>query len=268
MAKQDRSKVGALIRAAIRTKIYLQKDPHLLVRYVAEALDGLDVPATIFVQTRRIHKLDNYSLGRSRELLAQLKDVTENCGHEIGLHSSYATRDLESGVWAAQWRRLRKMLGSKVTAVHRGHYLRTEPDARFVLPETAGRLVDSTLGYGGQPGFRRGTAFPFSAGGAIELAPCVMDSTLRYHARLTAEQAYDSAAKLLETVRETGGAYVPIFHPHNMEDFFWPGWRDVFFDLVAAAKERGATMQSLARTARDLYNEVERLERDLDRSNP
>lgn len=268
MAKLNPGRVGSLVRAAIRTKIYLQKDPHVVIRQLAEALDGLEVPATIFVQTHRVHKLDNYTLGRDRELLTQLMDVTENCGHEIGLHSSYSTRDMENGLWAEQWRRLRRLLGRKVTAVHRGHYLRTEPNPRFVLPEAAGQLVDSTLGYGGVAGFRRGTAWPFLAGGAVELPPCVMDSTLRHHMGLGPEEAYDAAVRLLDNVRQTGGAFVPIFHPHNMEDYFWPGWRDVFFDLIAAAKQRGATMQSLAHTARSLYNEAMALERELDRSNP
>lgn len=260
--RENPRRTGSLVRAAIRTNLFLQKDPHLTVRYLAEALDGMAMPATFFVQTHRAHRLDNYALGRSGELLHQLRDVMENGVHEVGLHSSYSTRERGPRFWAAQWRRLRQQLGRTVTPVHRGHYLRTEPEGRFAPPE----MVDSTLGYGSQEGFRRGTAWPFMAGGAIEQPPCVMDTTLRFHRALGPEAAFERMMAMMEAVRTTGGAFVPVFHPNNMDPWFWPDWSDVFFDLASAARRSGGVMQSLARTARSLYERHRKLEGDLIRS--
>lgn len=253
----------ALWRAA-RCAIRIARDPQLPIREIAEALEGLEVPATFLVQTHRTHRMDNYTLSQSRALRAELEIVARNRYHEIGLHSSYATRDRSADFFRAQWRALKKHGTPHPTRVHRAHYLRTPDRAAYPPPPERRDWVDSSLAFGAKEGFRRGTAWPWRPQeGMIELAPCAMDSTLRHHGKLDAEEAFQRQMELMRRVQHTGGAFVGVWHPHNMEEFLWPGWSDVLWDITREAKKRGAICQSLARTARELQHQADKLEREM-----
>lgn len=249
---------------ALRSRIGAGRDPHLCTRPVAESLEGLGVPATIFVQTHRRHRLDSYDLARApRRMTRDLKAIIENRVHEVGLHSSYATRDARPRFFHKQWKRLRKVLGPGVTPVHRAHYLRAAKGVAYWNPWPRD-MVDSSLGFGQREGFRRGTAFPWRpAEKTIELAPAVMDSTLRYFANLDAESAFERVCQLMEPVSRTGGAFVMIWHPNNMDEFLWPGWANVLYDAIDEGRKRGAQFQSLAHTARALQKAADDLESQL-----
>ncbi len=249
---------GSLPKAAGQAAMVhagLMEDPHLRLRELAEALEGMDVPATFFCQTHRRHRLDSYRLSCSSRLVRYLRRILKNGYHHVGLHGSYATRDLGRGFLGSQWRQLRRLLGPGIEPVHRAHYLR-EPAGAPGQEIT----VDSTLGYGAREGFRRGTAMPFRLKEAegrrgrprvlLEAPPTLMDSTLAQFRGMTPEQAWETGRALMLRVRDSGGLFVPIWHPHNMEPLLWPGWGEVFLDLVTEAKRLGAQPLPLALAAR------------------
>lgn len=258
----------ALVQAAMVTT-RLEQDPHLGLRELAEALEGMAIPATFFCQTHRRHRLDSYRLARSPGLVTRLRRILANEFHHVGLHGSYATRDLGGGFLRAQWSMLRGLLGPGITPVHRAHYLREPAGAPI-----RGRSVDSTLGHGAREGFRRGTAFPFrlreAAGhegtpAILEAPPTLMDSTLRHFRGMTPEDAFDTGRELMLRVRETGGLFVPVWHPHNMEELLWPGWGDVLFDLLREAQRLGARPLPLALAAEALDDRLMTIRESLRR---
>ncbi|CAN5325086.1 hypothetical protein BH09SUM1_BH09SUM1_16970 [soil metagenome] len=261
IARQRPGSLPAAFSEFIRTTLRVVPDPHIRLRMLAEAMEGLDAHATFFVQVNKSHKLDNYDLKRGSTLSEQLLSIVGNTFHDIGLHSSYTTSDHAEDFFVSQWARLRTALGPQVKRVHRAHYLRT-PDAMDYGIAKEGPFVDSSLGFGAHPGFRRGTSFVHEvAQGLLELPPTTMDSTYLYWLKQEPEAALEHMLILMQRVRKVGGAFVPVWHPHNMEPLLHPGWREAFFDLVYEAKRRGARLQSLADTARaqhDLFLKYER----------
>lgn len=247
---------------ALRVQLRMARDPHLTARPLGEMLEGMDVPATFFVQTHRLHRLDNYSLRRAPGLADDLRAILRNGVHQVGLHSSYVTRDLGRRSWRTQWKRLRAVLGPQVSPVHRAHYLRAPDQAGYPIDEAAGEIVDSSIAFGAREGFRRGTAWPWRpAPGVVELAPCVMDTTLRHFTGAdTADAAHDRSVALLRQVAATGGAFVPVWHTNNLDPYLWPGWRDALIDVIREARRLGARFQSLATVAVHWQHQADRLE--------
>ncbi len=245
-------KIPRAIGQAMMVQAGLMEDPHLRLRELAEALEGMDVPAIFFCQTHRRHLLDSYRLSRSPRLVRYLRRILKNEFHHIGLHGSYATRELGRGFLGAQWRQLRRLLGPGIEPVHRAHYLREPAGAPGCKVS-----VDSTLGFGAREGFRRGTAIPFRLREEegpprclIEAPPTLMDTTLRHFRGMTPQQAWEKGRELMLRVSESGGLFVPLWHPENMEELLWPGWSEVFLDLITEAKRLGARPLPLALAAR------------------
>lgn len=248
----------------------LRKDPHLAIRELAEALEGLDTPATFFVQARRAHRLDNYTLRTARGLAREVHGVSRNGFHAIGLHSSYATADQPPRFLREQWRELARCLGRRhVAPVHRSHYLRfLKPDGEDSIGHP-GPVIDSSLAYGAVEGFRRGTAIPFFLGGRIlEAPPSIMDSTLLFHRKDDPGSALGKFRRHLEAVRAAGGVFIPIWHPHLLNGLEYPGWSDVLYDLVYEAREAGHSFQLLADAVRPFEDRLHRLREELKRSVP
>lgn len=261
IAREHPGSIPSAVYHSILSNLRMESDPHLLIRRLGEMLEGMDAPATFLVQTHRRHRLDSYRLRRGTELARQMEAILVNGLHEVGLHSSYATTEGGSLFLLEQLRRLRRRLGREITPVHRSHYLRF-PNWMRIPPVS---MVDSSLGFGAREGFRRATAYPFRLSrNCLELPPAVMDTTLRYYRGLEAGQARRACSSLMRRVADTGGAFVAVFHPNNMDPFLWPGWADVPVDLLREAKSLGGEPQSLARAARSLYNAEATLGKGLD----
>lgn len=261
VAKQRPASLPRLAFDGFRTSIRILKDPHIRHRQIGEVLEGMNIHGAFFTQVRRWHQLDNYNLKPRGEMARDLRAILENRFHDVGLHSSFATIDRGEVGWKAQWKRLRRTIG-KHDLIHRSHYLRWPATQPWPSPVDE-PYVDSSLGYGGREGFRRGTAFPFPLRpDAVELPPTVMDSTLIYHRKMTPGKAWDVSIALLERVRLTGGVFVPIWHPNNMDDYLFPGWGELLYDLSREAMRRGAMTcrpTLLAREYHQLHEDLRRL---------
>lgn len=249
-AREGTETLAKAVAAGVATKLHITDDPHLRLREIAEALDGADAPSTFFVQTHRAHALDSYELTADSPLLKELLRISAG-RNEVGLHSSFSTRSGDPSI-EEQWTRLRTHL-LRARSVHRAHFLRVEVND---LWRDDAELADSSIGFSGATGFRLGTAVPFPLlqrngqdDGAWEVPPSAMDVTLRYREGLTPELAANRVAQLFDAAEEVGGCVSIIWHPNNMEELFWPGWRGVFFDLIAEAHRRGALVTTISNAA-------------------
>ncbi|MCC6547593.1 hypothetical protein IT570_10545 [Candidatus Sumerlaeota bacterium] len=254
------------LRSGFSTALGTAPDPHLPFDFLLKLLKLQEIPATFFVQTHREHKLDSYDLTKAGALRRAIGDAIKH-GHAIGLHSSYATRDRDRAFFRAQWKRLREVFGDAVGDVHRAHYLRTFDNLSDY--DADGPLIDSSLMYGRQCGFRHGTSLPFRVNAdLVEIPPCVMDTTLRYHENLGPEQAVERGLALMDTAKKFGGVFTIIWHPHNLNNLTWEGWAKVLFSLIGEAKRQGARFQTLADATRDLQDQADEVERALSTVTP
>lgn len=149
-----------------------------------------------------------------------------------GLHPSYPTLD---GVAQLQREvaRYREITGEPPRR-SRQHFLRMRVPETYRLLLDAGISEDWTMGYADLPGFRAGTAWPFSwydrdaeRETPLRVVPfTVMDVTLQRYLGLTPGQGREQCRALQATIQATGGWYIPLWHNHALTGHGrdWAGW--------------------------------------------
>ncbi len=171
-------------------------------------------------------------------------------GFEVGLHPSYFAHD-HAGHLAEERDRLEALTGVPPSAV-RQHFLRWDA-ATPRLQQAAGFRLDSTLGFARQPGFRRGTCFPFplfdlranAPLGLWELPLTVMDTALFTHLGLAPAAAERRILGLLAACRRVGGVCVLLWHNTLYDEVDFPGQAAVFERTLDRALADGAAVLSL-----------------------
>jgi hypothetical protein len=128
----------------------------------------------------------------------------------------------------------------------RQHYLRLRIADTFRAQAEAGFVYDSTLGYRSGVGFRGGAAFPFhpydlSIGqplSLLELPLAVMDGSLFWQLGLSPQEAAIRTIALLRTVRSVGGLAVLLWHQRVRYEKRYPGWWQVYRQVVDYLREQ------------------------------
>ena len=213
-----------------RTFRDFRRDPDRPFTWIAEQLAQRNTRCTVFVQAQKAHQMDDYHLPRCPALIRQLRSF-HHCGHELGLHSSYAAPGRPPKFWSAQQQTLKRIFGLEQMP-HRSHYIR-HGDLIDDVERWKSFSLDSSLGYSWEPGFRLGTAWPVMLpGGVLEIAPHAMDVTLRHHQRYTPSEARRALQGLYAAMEQTGGVFTILWHPHNLNALTWGPWRDVPFFLM------------------------------------
>jgi peptidoglycan/xylan/chitin deacetylase (PgdA/CDA1 family) len=165
---------------------------------------------------------------------------------EIGLHASY-TAALDSSLIAEEKAELER-LGATLHG-QRYHYLRVDPHRNLAPLAELGLAYDSSLGFGGAPGFRAGIAHPFCPWDfehdrpldLVEIPLAVMDVTLaeaRYLG-LSVKEAERRLLALLDWAAEHGGAFSMLWHTDRFDPATAGGWDRLYARLIDAIHERG-----------------------------
>ena len=203
------------------------------------------VKPTFFLMADGDHELDApYSLRerRWRTIISNILDA----GGEIALHGSYDSFN-DSDMLTRQRRMIKKAIGCSVRGC-RQHYLRYDPADTPSIHNQSGIKYDTTLGFAEHVGFRNGTAHPFVMYDTIENHPlpvveiplAIMDRTLDIYRKLNVDDAWNEVEPVLETVAETGGCVSVLWHNILFSDAVYPGWRDVFEQIIHWARQRNA----------------------------
>ena len=166
-------------------------------------------------------------------------------GAEIGLHGSYAAA-FDPGFVAEEKAELER-LGATLHG-QRYHYLRVDPHANLAPLAELGFAYDSSLGFGGAPGFRAGIAHPFRPWDfehdrpldLLEIPLAVMDVTLaepRYLG-LSVKEAERRLLALLDWAAEHGGGFSILWHTDRFDPATAGGWDRLYARLIDAICER------------------------------
>ncbi len=188
---------------------------------------------------------------------ARRPPTTTGCAHassrrcsssraEIGLHASY-TAAFDPTLIAEEKAELER-LGATLHG-QRYHYLRVDPHANLAPLVDLGFAYDSSLGFGGAPGFRAGIAHPFRPWDVehdrpldlVEIPLAAMDVTLaepRYLG-LSVKEAERRLLALLDWAAEHGGGFSILWHTDRFDPATAGGWDRLYARLIDAIYERG-----------------------------
>ena len=212
-----------------------QKDPFDIYEEVADLCNSLGIPLVFFflykTGTRHDRTVDPRT-GAFREVFKLLHSK----GGSIGIHPSYETSRDEHQL-AAEISRIRAD-GADV-AFSRQHYLRFDIRSTPAQLLENGIRADFTMGFATQPGFRAGTSFPFyyfdfnsNHSTSLLLVPfCAMDGAFTVYGKSDAEVALRELLILGETIRETGGFFITVFHERTFFDHLYSGYATLYKKL-------------------------------------
>jgi len=209
------------------TQLKLQKEYNLKVIYFILLADyGLNDKSISF--TKRKFQL----------LIKRLADYAS-----IGIHPSYGSNTNFEKL-TKEIKRLEGITKREVTK-SRQHFL------KLTLPETYNQLVDLgirddyTMGFASAIGFRASicSAFTFYNLDTETILPikihpfAVMDATLLYYLKLSAEQSIKQINQLIEEVKNVNGTFISLWHNDTFSNYKqWEGWQGVYTEMVKVAK--------------------------------
>jgi hypothetical protein len=162
-----------------------------------------------------------------------------SAGCEIGVHGIDAWLD-KSGA-SDELEEIRRVTGRQEIGV-RMHWLYFDEKSPLTL-ERAGASYDSTVGYNETIGYRSGTTQayrPLGASHLIELPLHVMDTALFFpsHLSLSASEARKRVGQMIDDAVQFGGCLTMNWHDRSIAPERL--WGDVYVDLLAELKARGA----------------------------
>ena len=192
-----------------------------------------------------------------REAPTRLADVMRTLadeGIDIGLHGSYQA-GVRHGALAAERATLERTTGLEVTTT-RQHLLHWDVRWTPRLQVEAGLLVDSSLGFSRNVGFRAGASLPFrhfdvSARRPLDLLEMplvVQDVALlgRWGLDLDVARASDVVGRLFDTAVEVGCAVTLLFHADKLVHPEWLAFYEWTLDYAAAQKGWLTSLDRLA----------------------
>jgi hypothetical protein len=166
-------------------------------------------------------------------------------GAEIGLHASYEAA-FDSALIAEEKAELERV-GATLHG-QRYHYLRVDPHTNLAPLAELGFAYDSSLGFGGAPGFRAGIAHPFRPWDfeherpldLVEIPLAAMDVTLaepRYLG-LSVQEAERRLVALLDWAAVNGGGFSILWHTDRFDPATAGGWDRLYARLIDAIYDR------------------------------
>ncbi len=203
--------------------------------------------STVFLIGRNRHALDGTPRRTYERERRNLAAAVRAMGGEVALHGAFASSESQQAL-QEELAVLRSEAGD-VRGV-RFHYLRFRYHDTPLRVERAGLLYDASLGFSERPGFASGYARPFrpwivgeERAADIELVPlAVMDTTMHSHLGLDADQARDTALRVLDRVRVAGGRVALLWHNTYLAEERAPGYDRLWGELLDELQARGATM--------------------------
>ena len=221
-------------------------DPNFSFRRVVELERRRGVSSTFFLLAAHHVVQDGPAPEAYEALRPRVVETLLELDAEIGLHPSY-TAAFDPGRIAEEKTELER-LGAVLAGV-RYHYLRIDPHRNLAPLADLGFSYDTSLGYGGAPGFRAGIAHPFRPWDAendrpldlIEIPLAAMDVTFaeqRYLA-LSPEQAERQLVALFDWAAENGGGFSILWHTDRFDRATSGGWDSLYGRLIDAVHARG-----------------------------
>ncbi len=227
--------------------------PKMGLHFLRNTEESNSVTSTFFIKTGATGKQDIPYNYRSRGMRSFMKSVSDS-GFEIGIHPSMSTY-VSVDDFVREKNRLQDVLGRPVRSV-RQHYLRFAAGRTIEIWEKAGMKHDSTLGFSREVGFRNSIAFPYPlfnftedrVSDVTELPLMLMDGTLSENKTISSEQAHERMKDLVRETKSANGAAAILFHNSITDPIDFPGYTEIYPELVREIRSSGFSAGTLAGT--------------------
>lgn len=199
---------------------------------------------------------DIHNKGIQKEILK-----LAGAGHEIGVHGSFGTYIDASGL-------TRDIAAVNVKPIegNRFHFLMFDACKTVKVLEECEIKYDTSLGFAEQPGFRRGTCFPFflydfeedRTTNIIEIPLIVMDGTLGFskYMGLTQEKSLETVKPIINEIIKFNGVFTLLWHNTYFSDYKYTGWREVYINILEYCKKNNGLLTS----GKGIYEKIRRKE--------
>ena len=173
-------------------------------------------------------------------------DTIRHKGSEVGLHGSVGSnRDTEL---------LKEDIirtGSDIRG-NRFHFLLYDPKVTPGILENSGLLYDSSLGFAEAYGFRNSFCMPFKPYDILndrpysywEIPLVLIDGTLQKYMKKSASDCLSDVGSLVDEIRKFGGCFTLLWHNTHFSQFKYPGWREVYMEILAMCNMKDALFDS------------------------
>lgn len=210
------------------TKQLVTKDPYDTYDFLMKVSESMGVKSHFYFvssDSKMPHDTGNYLKHKKFKIV--LNEI-RNRGHIIGFHPGYYTyQSFER--WTHEKKLLEQAIEQEVTE-GRQHFLRFEVPLTHRIWEKNNMICDSTLGYAEYEGFRCGTGDRYKMFDVIdrrelnlvELPLIIMDSTLQFYRKLTANQSVEIIANYISISRQYRMPLTILFHNTS----FYGKWSD------------------------------------------
>ncbi|MCL5267949.1 MAG: polysaccharide deacetylase family protein [Bacteroidetes bacterium] len=211
------------------------------------------VKSTFFIKTGATAKQDIPYNYKSRSMRDFMRSLTGE-EFEIGIHPSMNTY-VNVNDFVREKNRLQDILGRSVKSV-RQHYLRFTAGKTIEIWEKAEMKYDSTLGFSREVGFRNSIAFPYPLynfaedriSRVTELPLILMDGTLAENKTITNEHALKWMKDLVRETKIADGGAAILFHNSVTDPIDFPGYTEMYTELLHEVKSSGFSAGTLAGT--------------------
>ncbi|MGB3779408.1 MAG: polysaccharide deacetylase family protein [Tunicatimonas sp.] len=201
------------LQTLVEVKLGRKDDPYDTFDYLMRASEKFGLQSRFYFMAGGETEHDNHYRLNQRNV-QELLETINNRGHRIGFCPSFNahTRPL---LWQQERDKLRALAPQRITK-GRQHQLRFEVPTTWQIWDDADMLVDSSLGYPEQPGFRCGTCYAFPVFNfltretlSIYESPLVCSETsLIDHMRLSPEEAEQEVHRIYSEVKRYWGNFV------------------------------------------------------------
>lgn len=211
------------------------KDPYNNYEYLNSVFKGNEEEVIFFFLLGDYNRYDKGISYKNQEFRKLIRNISGK--YKTGIHPSFfSTTDNSGKIQQSEKTRLERISGKPVE-ISRQHYLKISfPETQRTLIKN-GILIDYSLGYASQTGFRAGICIPFyfydlenESQTNLEILPFqVMDVTLRQYLEYSPAKAINEILELMEEVRKVKGTFVSVWHNESVSDKHeWRGWSKVF----------------------------------------
>ncbi len=165
---------------------------------------------------------------------AIISNITKS-NHSVGLHPSYYSSNNKKQL-KKEIEKISELLEKNVK-LSRQHYLIFDIKTTPKLLIEQGIMVDFTMGFASQAGFRAGTSYPFhyfdfetnSELPLISFPFCLMDGAYTVYNK--EKSILKDSAEILNTLNEVGGYFTTVFHERSFSELHFGKFSKVYWDL-------------------------------------